>query len=87
MASAIEWVVRMASTLNSPHLELLARFDRMEIGAEAVFLQLVLDEAQGQPGAVDRNLDLLQQIRHAADMVLMAVVMTIPTILAEFSTR
>lgn len=59
--------------LKFSHLELLARFDRMEIGAKAVFLQLVLDKAQGQPGAVDWYVDLLQQIRHAADMVLMAV--------------
>ena len=40
---------------------------------ETVLLQFVLDQTDGQRGAVDRHVHLREQIRDAADMVLMAV--------------
>ena len=42
-------------------------------GGKAVFFKLVLDEADGQPGCIDRHIELFEQIGQAADMVLMPV--------------
>src|SRR4029077_4977851 len=40
---------------------------------DAVLLELRLQEAQREPGAVDRDVELLPRIRQAADVVFMAV--------------
>ena len=54
-------------------LELLAGSDLHELGlaCKAELLQLIADEAAGQAGAVDGQIELLQQIGDAADVVLM----------------
>ena len=56
-------------------LELLAGGDLHELGlaCKAELLQLIADEAAGQAGAVDGQIELLQQIGDAADVILMAV--------------
>ena len=56
-------------------LDLLLRGDLHELGlaCQAELLQLVPDEAAGQPGAVDRQIKLLQQVGNAADVVFVAV--------------
>ena len=56
-------------------LELLAGGDLHELGlaCQAELFQLIADEAAGQAGAVDGQIELLQQVGDAADVVLMAV--------------
>ena len=56
-------------------LDLLLGGDLHELGlaGQAELLQLVPDQAAGQAGAVDGQVELLQQIRDAADVVLVAV--------------
>ena len=56
-------------------LDLLARRDLHELGlsGQAELFQLVLDQTTGQAGAVNGQVDLLQQIRNAANVVLVAV--------------
>ena len=56
-------------------LDLLLRGDLHELGAarQTELLQLVFDEAAGQAGAIDGQVDLLQQIRDTANVVLVAV--------------
>ncbi len=55
--------------------EPVARFDLMELCAlqEAVFLEFSLDEADGKRRAVDRLVDHPQEVREAADVVLVTV--------------
>ena len=43
------------------------------LACQVELLQLVADQTQGQPGAIDRQVHLLQQIGDAADVVLVAV--------------
>ncbi len=38
-----------------------------------MFLEFVLDEADGQPGGVDRHVEFFEQVRQAADVVLVSV--------------
>ena len=54
---------------------LLAGADLVEPGAggQAVFLQLVAHQADGQPGGVDGHIELPQQVGQAADVVLVPV--------------
>ena len=40
---------------------------------QAVFLQLMLNQRYGQPGAVHRHVDLLQDIWKRTDMVLVSM--------------
>ena len=48
--------------------------DRMQVaGVHPIFLKTPLQDAQGQAGTIHRHIDLLQQVRQGADMVLMAV--------------
>ena len=49
--------------------------DLHQLGAaqQVVLFQLVLDEADGQPGSVDGHVDLLEQVGQRADVVLMAM--------------
>ena len=56
-------------------LDLLSGGDLHELGLarKAEFLQLVADEAAGQAGAVDGQVELLQQVGDAADVILVAV--------------
>ena len=56
-------------------LDLLLRGDLHELGAarQTELLQLVFDEAAGQAGAIDGQVDLLQQIRDTANVVLVAM--------------
>ena len=56
-------------------LELLAGGDLHELGlaCKAELFQLIADEAAGQAGAVDGQIEFLQQVGDAADVVLMAV--------------
>ena len=56
-------------------LDLLSGGDLHELGLarKAEFLQLVADEAAGQAGTVDGQVELLQQVGDAADVVLVAV--------------
>ena len=56
-------------------LELAPGGDLHQLGAaqQAVLLQLVLDEADGEPGGVDRQVHLLEQVGQRADVVLVAV--------------
>ena len=53
----------------------LARLHGDELGAlhQAVLLQLQLDEARGEPGAVDGHVHLLEHVGDGADVVLMPV--------------
>ena len=59
----------------APEMDLLLGNDLDKAGAagEVELLQLVADQADGQFGAVDRQVQLLQQIGDAADVVLVAV--------------
>ena len=56
-------------------LELAARRDLHELGRaeQAVLLELVLDESDRQARGVDGDVEFLEEIRQAADVVLMAV--------------
>ena len=56
-------------------LDLLPGHDLHKLGlaGKAELLQLVLDQAAGQAGAVHRQADLLQQIGNAANVILVAV--------------
>ena len=56
-------------------LDLLTGHDLHKLGltGKAELLQLVLDQAAGQTGAIHRQADLLQQIGNAANVVLVAV--------------
>ena len=55
--------------------DLLAGPDLVEDGAggQAVFLKFIFDEADGQPGGVDRHIEFFEQVRQAADVVLVPV--------------
>ena len=65
----------MGSTVKQPRLSFWRGGDLHEFGLayQAELFQLVADEAAGQAGAVDGQIELLQQIGDAADVVLMAV--------------
>jgi len=52
----------------------IARLDRMQIGLDVEFLELVLDEAEGERHPVNRNLQLLDEKRNRADVVLVPCV-------------
>ena len=56
-------------------IDFLFGHDLHELGltGQAELFQLVLDEAAGQAGAVDGQVELLKQIRDAADVILVAV--------------
>ena len=55
--------------------DLLTGHDLHKLGlaGKSELLQLVLDQAAGQAGAVHRQADLLQQIGNAANVILVAV--------------
>ena len=65
----------MGSTVKQPSLSFWRGGDLHELGlaCKAELLQLIADEAAGQAGAVDGQIELLQQIGDAADVILMAV--------------
>ena len=56
-------------------LDLLAGADLVEDGArrKAVLLQLIFDKANCQPCGVDRHIEFFEQIRQAADVILVPV--------------
>ena len=56
-------------------LELAPGGDLHQLGAaqQAVLFQLVLDEADGEPGGIHRQVHLLEQVGQRADVVLVAV--------------
>ena len=56
-------------------IDRLAMLHHLALGAlhQVVFFQLVLDQSDGQLGAVHRNVDLLQDVRQGADVVLVSV--------------
>src|SRR5450759_559619 len=58
-----------------PQLYRVANAHLTEVGLaqETVLLQLRFDEPEGQPCAVDRNVELLQRVRQTPDVVFMAV--------------
>ena len=47
--------------------------EQLDLVGQVEFLQLPLHQPQSQPGAVDRNPQILHQVGNAADVVLMAV--------------
>ena len=55
--------------------DLLARADLMEdrAGRKAVLLELVLDKTNRQLGGVNRHIEFFEQVRQAADVVLVTV--------------
>ena len=60
--------------VHAAQLDMAARRGDMEVGrAQVVLLQLALDKADGQGGAVHRHVELFHQIGHGADVVLVAV--------------
>ena len=65
----------MGSTVKQPSLSFWPGGDLHEFGlaCKAELFQLIADEAAGQAGAVDGQIEFLQQIGDAADVVLMAV--------------
>ena len=70
-----EWVTGMNSTSKGPISPALAVATGMKLGAveQAGLLDPVPGQAQGQRRAVDRERQLAQQVREAADVVLVAV--------------
>lgn len=65
----------------------LAGTDLMELctGGKTVLLQLVFDQANGQTCSVNGHVELFEQIRQAADMVFVAMVMNRPLMRSLFS--
>ena len=60
--------------VHAAQLDMAARRGDMEVRrAQVVLLQLALDKADGQGGAVHRHVELFHQIGHGADVVLVAV--------------
>ena len=47
--------------------------DQLDLFGQTGFLELFPDQSAGEPGGIDRRLDLLQQISQRADMVFMTV--------------
>ena len=70
----MEWFTWMNSTVNS-RPDALARLHGDELGGlcKAVLLQLELDEARGEAGAVDGHVHLLEHIGDGPHVVLVAV--------------
>ena len=58
-----------------PEIDGLSEFDHLALRAfqKVMLLQLVFNDPHGQPGGVDRDVHLLQDIGKRADMVLMPV--------------
>ena len=65
----------MGSTVKQPSLTFLRGriFHKLCTPCQAELLQLIADQAAGQPGAVDGQVHLLQQIGDAANVILVAV--------------
>lgn len=58
----------------SARADAVARFDRIQVGGRnAGFFQASFQDTQGQGRAVDRHVQLFQDIRQGADMVFVAV--------------
>ena len=68
-------VTRRNSTSQSPTAHALARLDRHEAiaGIDAVLLELWPQQRERQRSAVDRSVDQRPDVRHAADVIFMAV--------------
>ena len=71
----MEWLTWMGSTVKQPTRTFWRGRDLVEDGAgcQAVLLQLVAHQADGQPGGIDRHIELPQQVGQAADVILVAV--------------
>ncbi len=64
----------MKPTSKRPDLDLVAGFDRdLGGGRDVVLLQAAFEDAQRQPGAVDRYVELFEDIGKRPDVVLVAV--------------
>ena len=79
MASAtaltMEWVTWMNSILNGPISTICFGLIGMKtrLFLEFVFLHAAFHQRQGERRAVDRDIDIAEEIRDRADVVLMAV--------------
>ena len=73
-ASGMEWLTATNSQSKGPMRSRLPSADLQRVRADAVLLELGLDEGEGQLGADQRDVRLLaQEIGDAADVVLVAV--------------
>ena len=73
--SGMLWLTSRNSSANGPSVSAFELDDLVErhLALQPVLAQLGVDQRQGQPGAVHRHVDLLEQVGQRAHVVLVAV--------------
>ena len=73
--STSECETRMNSTLKDADLDDIARFDAMQqhVAEQVVFFEFAFSQTGGEVRTVNRNVELLQDVRQRAEMIFVTV--------------